>query len=186
MNICKKGDLLLSDLGGTFKYICKDESSPYPHKVQHMDGEFKGSFGTRLDDGRVVENSLPTDNNIVGFYVSKKKPLIWYEPTRLTMKNVGKILSASISHISETDCFALDNNVNVVPDCIGVVYDLKDVGFLIHARFKLNKTDLKYLTRNGLSRSLGNIIMYAQSIGCEFIILNPTHAVIPTLKTYKW
>lgn len=73
MNRCKKGDLLISDLGNKFKYLAKDDTSPYPHKVQHMDGEFKGSFGTRLDDGRVCANPLPTDNNIVGFYPQKTK-----------------------------------------------------------------------------------------------------------------
>lgn len=75
MNQCKIGDFLISNLGGKFKYISKDCNSPYPHMVKHMDGEFKGSFGTRLDDGRVAKNSLQTDHNIVGFYKSKSKKI---------------------------------------------------------------------------------------------------------------
>ncbi len=72
MNLFKRGDKLLSNLGGKFMYVSKDDNnSPYRHKVKFLDGQFKGSFGTRLDDGRVAKKSLPSDHIIIGYYLTK-------------------------------------------------------------------------------------------------------------------
>ena len=65
---CRKGDVLISALGAKLEYV---EPLPvdnyYDHKVKHVDGEYAGSFGTRIDDGHVFRyNRMPEyDHDIV-------------------------------------------------------------------------------------------------------------------------
>ena len=74
LRTCEKDDILISALGTSLKYIRpSEETGYYDHEVEYIDGEFKGSSGTRTHDGYVFrKNRIPeTDHDIVA--IIKKK-----------------------------------------------------------------------------------------------------------------
>lgn len=67
MNLCVKGDKLISCHGDIFIYDGLNDCpcGIYNHRVIYPNG----TTGTRDDDGQVFQkNKLPEDHDIVGFY----------------------------------------------------------------------------------------------------------------------
>lgn len=61
LRTCVKGQKLLTKHGTILTYVGPSKSPDYPHEIEYPDG----SKGTRLDDGHVYRNSLPTDEDVV-------------------------------------------------------------------------------------------------------------------------
>lgn len=64
LNVCKEGDLLLTDQATILTYIKKLECINYPHLIKYPND----SFGSRTNDGytsKKVEGRLITDENII-------------------------------------------------------------------------------------------------------------------------
>lgn len=68
LSTCEEGDILVSSHGTILMYVSPTEPNDYyDHIVTYMEGEFKGSTGTRTNDGYVMKlNRKPkTDHDIV-------------------------------------------------------------------------------------------------------------------------
>lgn len=68
LNVCERGDKLLSTHGILLTYLCRRTDTNYcPHMVEYP----TGSTGSRTDDGYVYEyacNRLPEDHDIVAIF----------------------------------------------------------------------------------------------------------------------
>ena len=68
LRFCKEGDILITSQGLKMKYLEPTLAGhSYDHHVQYLDGDYKGSLGTRIHSGHVMRlNRNPeTDNDIV-------------------------------------------------------------------------------------------------------------------------
>lgn len=55
---CEKGDLLISSHGMKLKYIRPTKETEYlDHVVEYIEGDYKGSMGTRTNDGYVMKHN---------------------------------------------------------------------------------------------------------------------------------
>jgi hypothetical protein len=75
LKTCKPGDILISCHGKRFVYIEYKPEQKYPHIIQcESEYQEKTNFGwgTRLDDGKVANRSLPTDHDIIEIVKSNK------------------------------------------------------------------------------------------------------------------
>ena len=107
-------------------------------------------------------------------------------PNAYEQRFISNILTISISHISEQDNQRLLKGLSL-PDSIGVCFTLDDCGFLIHATPNMKKKDLNRFKPNGFTKAIGKIILYAQSVGCDYIRLESfDDNFIPDLKVYNW
>ena len=99
---------------------------------------------------------------------------------------VSNILVIDIAHISEQHNHRLLTGCSI-PECVGICFTLEDCGFIIQPFPKMKKKDLKYFKPNGFTKAIGKIILYAQSIGWDYIKLEPQcNEFVPDLKTYNW
>jgi|TARA_R110000782_G_scaffold123376_1_gene214825 hypothetical protein len=68
LRFCKEGDILITSQGLKMKYLEPTLAGHfYDHHVQYLDGQYKGSLGTRTHSGHVMKfNRKPEiDNDIV-------------------------------------------------------------------------------------------------------------------------